>query len=270
MCSLFNSEVMTAPSRAGAFESWTGSGITQTQTSSQPAAGDRCTAPRRVGLLSPSPDRLYPLIMELYRGCCDLFLMHQADESLLGTGPVDLLIVDETLSEEAGSTSRMASWLRNTGLDIPALILVRDRQQLTRIPAELRQQQGVWFAVPQEAWTAVQTAVRGPRRERETGILTFKDLVVDEKRMSVTRGQIPLSLTKTEYDLLRALLAAEGAVLTREELIHRIWSSDFYGGSNVVDAHMKSLRKKLGDSAAAPKYILTVRGAGYRLADDSL
>lgn len=59
----------------------------------------------------------------------------------------------------------------------------------------------------------------------------------------------------------------EGAVQTRELLLDVIWGLQFYVGSNVVDVHIKSLRKKLEDSAVDPKYIATVRGVGYRLAD---
>jgi two-component system, OmpR family, alkaline phosphatase synthesis response regulator PhoP len=56
-------------------------------------------------------------------------------------------------------------------------------------------------------------------------------------------------------------------VLSREELLSEVWGTSFLGGSNVVDVHIKSLRKKLGDNATNPTYITTVRGVGYRLAD---
>ncbi|WP_162238614.1 helix-turn-helix domain-containing protein, partial [Paenibacillus sp. A3] len=62
------------------------------------------------------------------------------------------------------------------------------------------------------------------------------------------------------------LLEAQGAVMSRDEIMNRIWGSSFVGGSNVVDVQGKSLRKKLGDNPAAPKYIATVRGVEYRLA----
>ncbi|MNJ82269.1 Alkaline phosphatase synthesis transcriptional regulatory protein PhoP [compost metagenome] len=63
------------------------------------------------------------------------------------------------------------------------------------------------------------------------------------------------------------LLDHEGSVLSREELLADVWETSFTGGSNVVDVHIKSLRKKLGDRAVNPTYIATVRGVGYRLAD---
>ncbi len=86
--------------------------------------------------------------------------------------------------------------------------------------------------------------------------------------MTVDRGGQRIDLTKTEYDLLLHFISSDGSVLTRESLLDTVWGLQFYGGSNLVDAHIKSLRKKLKDSAVAPKYIVTVRGAGYRLADN--
>nr|WP_237690582.1 winged helix-turn-helix domain-containing protein [Paenibacillus caui] len=85
--------------------------------------------------------------------------------------------------------------------------------------------------------------------------------------MAVYRKGEQIDLTKTEYDLFVQLLESEGSVMTREDLLSAVWGTTFLGGSNVVDVHIKSLRKKLGDRAASPEYIATVRGAGYRLAD---
>ncbi|MMZ65653.1 Alkaline phosphatase synthesis transcriptional regulatory protein PhoP [compost metagenome] len=95
----------------------------------------------------------------------------------------------------------------------------------------------------------------------------FKDIWIDQDRMTVQLSEQSISLTKTEYDLLLMLIEAQGRVISREQMMKEIWDTDFAGGSNVVDVHVKSLRKKLGDSASAPKYIATIRGAGYRLAD---
>jgi two-component system alkaline phosphatase synthesis response regulator PhoP len=99
---------------------------------------------------------------------------------------------------------------------------------------------------------------------------TFKDIQIDLRRMRVTRGGQRIELTKTEYDLLLHFVSSDGSVLSRENLLDTVWGMQFYGGSNVVDVHIKSLRKKLKDSAVSPRYIVTVRGAGYRLADDYL
>ena len=85
--------------------------------------------------------------------------------------------------------------------------------------------------------------------------------------MSLYQNGSKIELTKTEYELLVKLLEREGAVLSREDLLAEVWGTSFLGGSNIVDVHIKSLRKKLGDRAVNSKYIATVRGVGYRLAD---
>lgn len=98
--------------------------------------------------------------------------------------------------------------------------------------------------------------------------ILFKDIWIDRGKMTVQQGERQLHLTRREYDLLLKLIDAQGRVISREQMMHDIWETDFVGGSNVVDVHVKSLRKKLGDCAVASRYIVTVRGVGYRLADE--
>ncbi|EFM09192.1 putative two component transcriptional regulator, winged helix family [Paenibacillus curdlanolyticus YK9] len=100
------------------------------------------------------------------------------------------------------------------------------------------------------------------------GVRQFKDLDIDLGRMAVYRDNRQLRLTRTEYELLLVLLNADGSVLTRDAITERIWGCAMFGNSNTVDVHIKTLRKKLGDNAIFPKYVATVRGAGYRLADE--
>ena len=91
----------------------------------------------------------------------------------------------------------------------------------------------------------------------EADVLRFKDLLLDLKRMDVFQGGSRIELTKTEYELLYRFIQAEGAVQA-QHLMEVIWEAPFFGNSNVVDVHVKSLRRKLGDSAAAPTYVETV------------
>lgn len=73
-------------------------------------------------------------------------------------------------------------------------------------------------------------------------------------------GGTPVDLTRREIALLRTLLENQGRVLTRQMLLNRVWSYDFYGDERIVDTHIKNLRKKL-----EADYIETVRGVGYRM-----
>ena len=94
--------------------------------------------------------------------------------------------------------------------------------------------------------------------------LELKDLVLDLKRMTVSRGEEKIDLTKTEYVLLKELIRAEGKVLSRDNIMASVWGDEYFGGSNYVDVHVKTLRRKLGDDSRKPSYIATVRGVGYR------
>ena len=73
-----------------------------------------------------------------------------------------------------------------------------------------------------------------------------------------------LSLTAKEFDLLRVLLRESGKVVTREQLMREVWDTAWWGSTKTLDMHVSWLRKKLGDDAANPRFITTVRGVGFR------
>jgi DNA-binding response OmpR family regulator len=93
----------------------------------------------------------------------------------------------------------------------------------------------------------------------------FGELSLDAERHEVRLGEKPLALTKIEFDLLATLLGNPQHVWPREELLERVWHTDWVGDGHLVDVHMANLRRKLGDSAQRGRYIQTVRGVGYRL-----
>ena len=92
----------------------------------------------------------------------------------------------------------------------------------------------------------------------------FAGLTIDPARRRVERNGQEVVLSALEFDLLAALAAAPGRVFTRRQLIDRVWGWDFFGDERVVDVHIRSLRRALGDDASAPEVIGTVRGVGYR------
>ena len=94
----------------------------------------------------------------------------------------------------------------------------------------------------------------------------FGDLTIDQERHEATLHGQPIALTALEYALLTTLAAHPGRVFTRDQLLEQVWGMDYFGDDHVVDVHIANLRKKLGDDPAAPAYIETVRGAGYRFA----
>ncbi len=92
-------------------------------------------------------------------------------------------------------------------------------------------------------------------------VLRRADLTVDPGRHRASRGSRPLSLTRKEFGILEMLLAADGAVVTAEELLEHVWDADADPFSNIVSVTMTRLRRKLGD----PPLIDTVIGKGYRI-----
>ncbi|MBP1545074.1 MAG: response regulator transcription factor [Oscillospiraceae bacterium] len=94
------------------------------------------------------------------------------------------------------------------------------------------------------------------------GLISFKELSMDTARHTVTCGGKPLELTVKEFGLLQALLENVSIVLTREQLLERVWGYDYFGETNVVDVYIRYLRSKL-EEVSEIKYIQTVRGVGY-------
>ena len=102
-------------------------------------------------------------------------------------------------------------------------------------------------------------AVKGP--------IHHGDLVVDRDRHEVRVGSQLVGLTAIEFRLLVALLEADGRVLTRDQFLDAVYGQDEAGIlDRTVDVHIGRLRDKLGDNAEQPRYVATVRGAGYRAA----
>jgi two-component system alkaline phosphatase synthesis response regulator PhoP len=109
---------------------------------------------------------------------------------------------------------------------------------------------------------------RGRGQGASPPTLIFRHLRIDSSRREVRRDGEPIALTALEFDLLAALAAYPGHVLTREQLLERVWGADYFGDERVVDAHIKELRRKLGDDAGRPRFVQTVRGVGYKFADE--
>ena len=73
-------------------------------------------------------------------------------------------------------------------------------------------------------------------------------------------------MTRKEFDLLELLMSHAGAAVSRERLIDEVWDVNWFGSTKTLDVHISGLRRKLGDDSAAPRYIHTARGVGFRFA----
>ena len=97
-----------------------------------------------------------------------------------------------------------------------------------------------------------------PNQEHQT--ISYKNLILDLDSYSASINGETHELTQREFEILRELLLNQGRVLTRKNLLDRLWKYDFYGDERVVDTHIKNLRKKLGID-----FIQTIRGVGYKI-----
>ena len=97
--------------------------------------------------------------------------------------------------------------------------------------------------------------------------IKVKDIVLDNKAHIVKRRGMEIELTKKEYDLLEMLLINKDVVLTRVQLIEKIWGYDYIGDTNVVDVFIRYLRSKI-DDGFEDKLITTIRGVGYVIKGD--
>jgi len=113
---------------------------------------------------------------------------------------------------------------------------------------------------------AVLRRAAAPSVEADSAVLAVGDVRMDLDRHSAVQAGEPLELTVKEYELLRMLLEHAGRVVKREQLIREVWDTSWFGSTKTLDVHVSALRRKLGDDPAAPRYVHTVRGVGFRFA----
>ena len=156
--------------------------------------------------------------------------------------------------------------------DVPILILTAREEEMDRV---LGLSLGADDYVvkpfsPRELVARVKAILRRARPDvaaKEKNRLSCGNLVLDLQKRRVTLSGQPVSLTVSEYKILQALMAAPGRILSREELLNCLYPSGEAVIDRVVDVHIGKLRQKIEDDASRPKYILTVRGLGYRFAE---
>jgi DNA-binding response OmpR family regulator len=108
---------------------------------------------------------------------------------------------------------------------------------------------------------------RGAADQQEDVALTLGGLSIDPRSREVTVDGKLVDLTRKEFDLLVALARRPGAVVTKRELLAEVWGLPWGGGDRTVDVHLSWLRRKLGETAAAPRFLHSVRGVGVKLAE---
>jgi DNA-binding response OmpR family regulator len=115
----------------------------------------------------------------------------------------------------------------------------------------------------------IRAVLRRTGNTDEDPVITIGGLVIDTRSYEVTMDGRPVELARKEFELLLALARRAGEVVTKRDLLSEVWQLPWGGSDRTVDVHLSWLRRKLGETAAAPRYLHSVRGVGVRLAPPS-
>jgi DNA-binding response OmpR family regulator len=180
------------------------------------------------------------------------------------TGDFELIVLDLGLPDQDGFT--VLRRIRDARNDTPVIILTA-RSSVDDTVAGLENGADDYMAKPfrfEELLARVRLRLRTDAPSVDLSLLSSGDLQLDLRMRRATVGGKEVDLSAREFALAEAFLRNPGQVLSREQLLSRVWGYDFDPGSNVVDVYVRYLRNKLG-----PERFATVRGVGYRLAADS-
>lgn len=181
----------------------------------------------------------------------------------------DLVILDLMLPGMDGFD--VCKELRRSS-DIPILMLTARGEEIDRVVGfEIGADDYVSKPFsPRELVGRVKAILRRARREPEPAAdysadnLVFGNLTVNFVTYEVTRDGKTVDLTPTEFQILKTLCQHPGRVFSRDELVDRVMGADFFGDVRTVDVHIRHLRSKIEEVPSAPRFIETVRGAGYK------
>lgn len=184
--------------------------------------------------------------------------------------PVDLAILDVMMPEVDGLT--LCRKIREK-YNYPVIMLTAKGEETDKITGlTLGADDYITKPfLPLELVARVKAQLRRYKRyntgsEAENEVLVHSGLVLNISTHECTLNERPLSLTPTEFAILRILCQKKGSVVSAEELFHEIWGDEYYSkGNNTITVHIRHLREKMGDSFEKPKYIKTVWGCGYKI-----
>lgn len=185
--------------------------------------------------------------------------------SLVWSEKPDLILLDIMLPGKNGYD--ICKELRSEGNRTPIIMLTAKNEEIDKVLG-LEFGADDYISKPfgvRELMARIKAVLR--RYENHTGgdVITVGELSLDIGRHEVKLAGEPVELTLKEFDLLKALAENRGRVLTRDQLLDKVWGFEYYGETRTVDVHVRYLRKKLKDEDGEGKYIQTIRGMGYKM-----
>ena len=180
---------------------------------------------------------------------------------------IDIILLDIMLPEIDGI--EVCKALRRNGFDTPIIMLTAKSQEVDRIVGlEIGADDYVTKPFsPRELQARVKAVLRRSKSvpsSDTTGILQFGDVSVDFDGHEVLKSGDEIRMTALEFSLLKYFLKNNSKVLSRDDILDAVWSEDVLVDPRTVDTHVAKLRKKIEDDPAHPRWIIGVRGIGYK------
>jgi DNA-binding response OmpR family regulator len=187
----------------------------------------------------------------------------------------NLIVLDLMLPIMSGT--EVCKALRAEGDTVPILMLTARTEEIDRVvgleigaddymvkPFSVREVVAKVAAMLRRVEMLTENDQEQPEERLEIG-----DIIIDLAGREVTRNDKVIHLRPKEYDLLVYLVLDRGRAFSRDQLLQHVWGYDYAGDTRTVDVHVRWLRQKIEEDPSAPKYVLTVRGLGYRFAPAS-
>jgi DNA-binding response OmpR family regulator len=176
----------------------------------------------------------------------------------------DLIILDVMMPKKDGLQT--CKELRQAGNSTPLILLTARSSEVDKVLG-LDLGADDFLAKPfgmRELVARVKALLRRTQVSQSVDEVQFDNVLVDFKAYKAERDEQPLELSAREYRLLRYLVAKEGMVVTRDELLDEVWGYNSYPSTRTVDNHIARLRQKIESDVESPRHILTVHGVGYK------
>jgi len=203
-----------------------------------------------------------PLSRALRRQGYEVYLAENGPDALTGARSSDLVVLDLGLPGMDGL--EVCRTLRSEGSPVPVLVLTARSSEIDAVVG-LDAGADDYVSKPfrtAELMARIRALLRRGRAEPD--VLHGQDLVIEPAARRAWQADRELTLSQRQFDVLWYLVAHQGEVVSREEIMRQVWQTTWIASTKTVDMHVSWLRRELGDAASTPRYISTVRGVGFR------